>query len=955
MNYNPNPLQDEDHVISWYSYDEQGRVEWMVQEITGLGVKTLDYRYGPTGQIQDITYQKGEDIENVNGTKDQFIHFYEYDADSRLKKVYTSREQLVYNKSGKLINEGISYNKTTGEIENSGLLELQATYYYYIHGPLKRIELAKKLQGIDFVYTADGTLKGINNADPSIIKDPGRDGNNRFRRDVFGISIDYYKDDYVSADGKAGASVTIPGDDLYTGLIKATRWHSPIEPNEQFAYAYQYDQRNQFKKADWGLIHNNVFTGGGLNYHEEVINYSANGGQLEGYDANGNIARLKRNASDGKPIADFSYKYRTNTNMLESINQGGETFRSYTYDNLGRMTQETEKDKSKFVVYNLSGKVTGVYADKDHNQAITTFVYDDRGFRLNKTTYNEYYEPLLRTWYVRDAAGNVVSSYEEFVSGLQGLKLTEVPVYGNSRIGMYNRAGVMNYELSDHLGNVRAVIGDSISAEYLATMESEMAIKESDEYGFKIKRSTAPAFINHTPTDFTVDGKDYHVDEPTKVNRINNKPGGVSQPDPIGTGIMVPVHPGDVISTEVFAKYTNFDAKNSDIIENLAGFLTNTFKSPVIDGAIFSVVNTSAFGALPVWSKLDDDQPRAFLNYLLFDNDGRLQKFDFDQLSDKAKIPVTNPDIHTHEKLMLENIIIEKEGFIYIYVSNESDQNIDVYFDDLKVTHSYSDIVAGGDFYPYGLAIKDRQINRDLYRYGYQGQFAEKDEETGWNHFEAREYDAVIGRWTRVDPIRRKVSPYVAMRNNPIIYGDPDGRDVILLNDRNGANGLGHAAILVSKAGVWYLYSKNGTETHGMLGESYGYQDGVRVGSLDDFFNGEYNKDAERNTLFDRALLIHTDAKTDAAIMEAASKEVKRYYKVIGASCEGTWDCALDKTGLGFYRGYWPNDDFWFMKNFMTIGGKVERLPVPTFEFIEPIEIKEGQRFDIETETVINE
>jgi RHS repeat-associated protein len=61
------------------------------------------------------------------------------------------------------------------------------------------------------------------------------------------------------------------------------------------------------------------------------------------------------------------------------------------------------------------------------------------------------------------------------------------------------------------------------------------------------------------------------------------------------------------------------------------------------------------------------------------------------------------------------------------------------------------------------------------YRYGYQGQFAEKDEETGWNHFELREYDAVIGRWLVPDPARQHYSLYMGMGNNPVSGVDPDG------------------------------------------------------------------------------------------------------------------------------------------------------------------------------------
>lgn len=172
----------------------------------------------------------------------------------------------------------------------------------------------------------------------------------------------------------------------------------------------------------------------------------------------------------------------------------------------------------------------------------------------------------------------------------------------------------------------------------------------------------------------------------------------------------------------------------------------------------------------------DSYEPQAFLSYLLFDNDFKLQEdgFDFAQVSEAAEIPMSDPQNHEHERLSLQ-VTVRKEGFIYIYVSNLSDQNMDVYFDDLRIKHKYSSIVAGGDYYPFGLSIKDRTIHRDPYRFGYQGQFAERDEETGWNHFELREYDAVIGRTLTVDPARQFHSPYMWVGNNPISGTDPTG------------------------------------------------------------------------------------------------------------------------------------------------------------------------------------
>jgi hypothetical protein len=108
--------QKDSDITTWYSYDERGRVEFMIQQITGLGVKTIDYRYGPTGQVQEVLYQKGN-------AQEQFSHFYEYDVDGRLFKAYTTTSELQYDKKGELTNPGVR--------------ELQATYYYYLHGPLK--------------------------------------------------------------------------------------------------------------------------------------------------------------------------------------------------------------------------------------------------------------------------------------------------------------------------------------------------------------------------------------------------------------------------------------------------------------------------------------------------------------------------------------------------------------------------------------------------------------------------------------------------------------------------------------------------------------------------------------------------------------------------------------------------------------------------------------------------
>ncbi len=121
-----------------------------------------------------------------------------------------------------------------------------------------------------------------------------------------------------------------------------------------------------------------------------------------------------------------------------------------------------------------------------------------------------------------------------------------------------------------------------------------------------------------------------------------------------------------------------------------------------------------------------------------------------------------------------QTLEIEQNGYLYIWLSNES-KEARVWFDDLTITHEEHFVVQATDYGVWGDVIREQKSDIASYRYGYQGQFAEKDDETGWNHFELREYDPVIGRWLIPDPYREFWSPYVAFGNNPVNIVDPRG------------------------------------------------------------------------------------------------------------------------------------------------------------------------------------
>jgi len=131
------------------------------------------------------------------------------------------------------------------------------------------------------------------------------------------------------------------------------------------------------------------------------------------------------------------------------------------------------------------------------------------------------------------------------------------------------------------------------------------------------------------------------------------------------------------------------------------------------------------------------------------------------------------------------------------------------------------------DYYPFGWNIPGRtMIGGFNYRFGYQGQFAEKDDETDLSNFEARVYDTRLGRWLSPDPLRVNWSPYMAMGNNPLNMVDPDGRKEYP-NDFVGP----------LNQGDWYISDR--------LGNSAGWQN-ANVYNLTGGAYWEYNTISQR-------------------------------------------------------------------------------------------------------------
>ena len=419
-----------ENTTTWYSYTYDGKIDWIAQQIMDLGIVTIDYEYDFNGNVTRVIYQKDDYTE-------RFDHIYSYDIDLRLVEVKTQD----YTAAG-----------------NPNTEQLQAKYYYYAHGPLKRIEIADGLQGVDYVYNINGWLKSIN--DPSLLSanDPGNDS-----EDLFGMALDYYTGDYTRTGTNIEANTE---NDLFDGNISAQRWQTRTSVtsmnagvNNHWLSTYTYNNRNFLQSADFGTY----------SYSSNTKSKIADAVNLT-YDANGNILTLNRFATTNAQFDQFAYAYTNGNNQLTTLNDAaapitidGNAYEgleqgthAFSYNKIGQMTQRNNNGVINYYKYNVYGKVIGIYTDAVMTpaNAIVEYDYDDKGFRVRKTDYIQNNE----TWYVRDASGNILSIYAADNGGT--IVQTELPIYGSGRIGTnYKIDNQFVYELSDHLGNVRATFG----------------------------------------------------------------------------------------------------------------------------------------------------------------------------------------------------------------------------------------------------------------------------------------------------------------------------------------------------------------------------------------------------------------------------------------------------------------------------------------------------------------
>jgi RHS repeat-associated protein len=425
--------------------------------------KRLDYVFDLlSGKVNELRYQRGE--------PDQFFYRYAYDADNRLVSAQSS---------------------TTGYV-----WEQEAAYDYYRHGPLSKTYIGEKIQTLDYAYTLQGWIKGVNGS--KLDKGLGI-GNNG--RDVYGYVLGYHQGDYTPIGVSMSSICPVNEESNYPNLYNGNISHilssnRALENGNMMGYQYRYDQLNRLvgMTAQDIAVNDNSWTRdlNALRFKETV-----------NYDPNGNILNYERNGNGHEAIDLLNYQYESGNNRLVHVKDNAastpdfqedvEGEENFVYDENGNLVRHSTQNFERNLEWNAYGKVKRV----TQTENTLLFGYDAQQNRLKKQVTKENCSQT--DYYIRDAQGNVLSVYRKGVlkeCQSESFIWQEQHLYGSSRLGLAEVGrnmlgefsagdkfslykGAKRYELTNHLGNVLSVVSDE-----LAPNGEAQVISAKDYYPF---------------------------------------------------------------------------------------------------------------------------------------------------------------------------------------------------------------------------------------------------------------------------------------------------------------------------------------------------------------------------------------------------------------------------------------------------------------------------------------
>lgn len=718
-------------------YDKRGRTIQVVSENISGGTDVLTMQNNFNGKVLS-SFLRHRNLNSTSIPEVTILSLFKYDA------------------AGRLISEDKKLNNSS----------VQRTIYENSYDELGRIKTKRlgvtgpsaQLEKLEYEYNIQGWLSSIN-------KNYLQTTTNTTSH--FGQELSYER----------GFTKR-----RYSGDLSGIKWKGFNDKTPR-AYGFDYDTSGRLRAADF-----NQQNTGSTAWTNTTTDFSVSNIK---YDANGNLLTMSQKgqvANVPVTIDNLTYSYQSNSNTLVGVADntntasaklgdfidGTHTGNDYTYDGNGNLKEDKNK-KISSISYNSSQlpqevRITG--------KGIITYQYDAVGNKLKKI--------------VTDSTGGTVKITKTDYIGSFVYENDSLQLIGHTegRIRVLYAAStppafVYDYFVKDHLSNVRMVLTEqSDLGVYLATMETANASQESMLFS-NIENTRVAKPVGY----------------PTVNSRSNNqfvsKLNAAEGSQKVGPSLVLRVMAGDTIQIGVnaFYKSNHAEPKPESPVNSILSDLINVFNGHSTNGAAHGVTENSLVGPFNNrfsnmdYQRLKDkendgiqqDRPKAYLSYVLFDDQFKL----VDNNSGMKQVKAEPDQVQT---LARDKIVMEKSGFLYVYTSNESPQ--DVYFDDVVVTLATGPLLEETHYYPYGLtmsAISSNVLMGTKYRENrmkYNGkelQNGEFQDGTGLELYDygARLYDPQIGRWGVIDPLAdqmRRFSPYNYAFDNPIRFIDPDGR-----------------------------------------------------------------------------------------------------------------------------------------------------------------------------------
>ncbi len=758
-------------------YDDHGRVIQLKQTnyTGGTDIVTSQYRFNGTVLRTHLYQQKS----GTNAQTHTLLTKYSYDQVGRIKTIIKN-------------------------IDGAGDKTI-ATDTYNELGELKSKVFGSGIDSVGYTYNIRGWLLGIN----------------KTFADTYNSSANYFGEDLFYDYGFTNTQLN--------GAIAGVKWKAGGDTIAR-AYGFSYDNANRLTKADFSqnIRNTNTWTNSTVDFTTSNLTY----------DNAGNILTMKQRGlqiGSSATIDSLTYTYYSNSNQLQKVAdaasattglgdfQDSSLTTDYAYDANGNIVKDYNRHmhtpaNGNGAVYNLLDKPDSLVIS---NKATLYYTYDATGATLLKKV-NDY------------TTGKTLNYL--YIAGF--VYLNDTLQYVNTEEGRIRWADdngrwsfVYDYFLRDHLNNVRAVLTEEKDTALYppASMETASIATERLYYSGVDSGRVNKSTVSGYPSDGYTSPNDY-------IQQLSGS--GYK----IGSGIVLKVMRGDKFNIRVSSWYRKNGVTPGTPISPL-----NALISALISGV--GGVTNAAHGATPTQLQSSGvlipgatsfygshntadstTKPKAFLNWIFLDDQ-------FKYVGSGSGFQQVGADT-IFTVLAQSGVTAAKNGFLYVYVSNET-PNINVYFDNLQITHIKSPLLQEQSYYPFGLqmaGISDKALGKLDSKNKFDGG-VNFEEDYGVNLYTTfyRTYDPQIGRFNGVDILSERtfgINVYGFCANNPIYFTDPRGATKTLPTLNEIINALDEAS---DYGGFWsasdpyrvYGYGDDPTAEFLSSGGSTGFMDNL--------------------------------------------------------------------------------------------------------------------------------